>query len=306
MNKLIAIVVVLLAAIGGVFYFVYTNPATVAVTPSDVTTPADTQATTTPVVGASDSDIQSIGKSVEGRDIMAYHFGATAIGTSTKKVLFVGGLHGGYEWNTSLVANNLIEYLKANPTVIPATVSVTVIPVVNPDGLSKVVATTTSFTAADVNTSQEVQVAGRFNAHTVDLNRNFDCDWQAKGVWQKKTVDGGTAAFSEPESAAMKAYIEDNTPDAVVVWYSSAGGVYSSSCHNGVLPETSAMTKLFAKASGYPAHDVFNYYEITGDMVNWMAKQKIPAISVLLTTHTDAEWDKNKAGVDALLQHLAQ
>jgi len=30
----------------------------------------------------------------------------------------------------------------------------------------------------------------------------------------------------------------------------------------------------------------------------------IPAISVLLTNHTDAEWTKNKAGVDAVLQYF--
>ena len=73
-----------------------------------------------------------------------------------------------------------------------------------------------------------------------------------------------------------------------------------------MLPETTALTKLFAKASGYPAHDVWNYYEITGDMANWLAKSKIPTISVLLTNHTDTEWTKNKAGVDAVLQHYAK
>jgi len=40
--------------------------------------------------------------------------------------------------------------------------------------------------------------------------------------------------------------------------------------------------------------------------VNWLAKNKIPAISVLLSTHTDTEWDKNRKGVEALLQSYAK
>ena len=146
----------------------------------------------------------------------------------------------------------------------------------------------------------------RYNANGVDLNRNFDCDWKASGVWQTKTVSGGTAAFSEPESQAVETYLNAHTPKAVVVYYSAAGGVYSSNCHAGVLPETNTLTNLYAKASGYSANDSFDFYATTGDMTNWLAKEGVPAISVLLTNHTDTEWDKNKAGIDAVLAHYAQ
>ena len=103
----------------------------------------------------------------------------------------------------------------------------------------------------------------------------------------------------------MKNFINTQKPKAVVVWYSAAGGVFSSSCHNGVFPETKAFTNAFSKASGYPAYEEFNFYEITGDMVNWLAKEKIPAISVLLTNHKDVEWTKNKAGIQAILKYYA-
>jgi murein tripeptide amidase MpaA len=242
-----------------------------------------------------------IGKSVEGRDIVAYNFG-----TGTTKLLFVGGIHGGYEWNTALVAFQLVNYLKQNPDAVPSNLKVTVIPVLNPDGLNKTVGTSTgNFSASDVPSSQDKQVAGRFNANNVDLNRNFDCDWQATGKWQNKNVSGGTSAFSEPESQSVKNYVETNKPSAVLVWYSSAGGVYASSCHNGVSAETNTLTKKYADASGYPAFQDFNFYEITGDMVNWLAKKNIPAISVLLTNHTDTEWTKNQKGIKALLDYYA-
>jgi hypothetical protein len=149
-------------------------------------------------------------------------------------------------------------------------------------------------------------IPGRFNDNNVDLNRNFDCDWRASGTWQNRTVSGGSKAFSEPESQALRNYVNASTPTAVVVWYSAAGGVYSSNCYNGVLPETKTITNLYATASGYPPHETFDYYEITGDAVNWLAKMNIPAISVLLTTHEDMEWEKNKKGIEALLIHYAE
>jgi len=254
------------------------------------------QASTTPVIN---KEKTVIGKSAEGRDIVAYHFG-----TGSSEILFVGGIHGGYSWNTALVAQETANYLKANPTIIATSTRVTVIPVLNPDGLNKVVGTSTAqFIKGDVASSQAVQVSGRFNANTVDLNRNFDCDWQTDGKWQNKTVSGGSAAFSEPESQAIKNYVETQKPKAVVVWYSAAGGVYASNCHSDVLPETSVLTNLFAEASGYRAYEDFDFYETTGDMVNWLAKKGIPAISVLLTNHTDIEWTKNQAGVKAVIEH---
>jgi len=248
-----------------------------------------------------DDSKTAIGESVEGREVVAYHYGK-----GDTELLFVGGIHGGYSWNTALVAYELMDYLEANPDVVPENVKVTVVPVLNPDGLYKAVGTDERFTPADVASSQAVQTSGRFNANKVDLNRNFDCDWQSEGKWQNTTVSGGSKAFSEPESQAIKNYIDAQKPTAVVVWYSAAGGVFASSCHNGVLPETKTLTDMYAKASGYPAYNDFNFYEITGDMVNWLAKEKIPAISILLSNHKDVEWSKNKAGVEALINHYAK
>lgn len=242
-----------------------------------------------------------LGTSVQKRDITAYHYGS-----GDTELLFVGGVHGGYSWNTALVAYELMDYLEANPNAVPKNIQVTVIPVLNPDGLYKVIGATGRFLPIDVSSSKDTQRAGRFNANSVDLNRNFDCDWQAKGVWQNTEVSGGAKAFSEPESQALRDYVGIRKPAAVVMWYSAAGGVFASNCRNGILPETSAIMNAYAKASGYPAYNKFNFYEITGDATNWLAKQNIPAISVMLTTHENTEWARNQAGVEALLKYYAE
>lgn len=241
-----------------------------------------------------------IGHSAEGRDITAYNYGS-----GDTEILLIGGIHGGYSWNTSLVAYEAMNYLESNPDVVPDNVKVTIVPVLNPDGLSQVVDTEGQFSRSDVVGSQEERVEGRFNANGVDLNRNFDCDWQADAKWQDRDVDGGSEPFSEPESLAIRNYIDQSSPDAVVVWYSAAGGVFASSCHNGVLSETSELTSLYADASDYDAYESFDFYATTGDMVNWLAKEGIPAISVLLSNHEDVEWTKNREGIEALLNHYA-
>lgn len=303
MNKtIIGGLVIIIIIIAG--YLFYTNSSRTSNTPKQESTTSTSeqgraQATSTV---AEDPGTEIIGQSVEGRDIRAYHYG-----TGDTEILFVGAIHGGYTWNTALLAYKTMDYLQANPALIPSNVTVTVIPVLNPDGLNEVVGTTTAnFTQAQVVATQVAQVAGRFNARDVDLNRNFDCDWKSSAQWQGVTVSGGSEAFSEPESRAIQQYIESHKLKAVVVWYAAAGGVFASSCKNGVLAETRTLTSLYAKASGYKAYENYSADEIPGDMVNWLAKQGIPSISVLLTNHTDIEWKKNQAGIDAVIAHYAE
>jgi len=294
MKNTIITILVLLALVGGIYYFTKNTPEPTQNTNEPV-------ATTTPVTQTPQTDKTKtvIGKSVSGKDIVAYHYG-----TGSKEVVFVGGIHGGYSWNTSLLAYEIMDYASSSPESIPESIKVTVIPVLNPDGLTKVVGTDAKFSPTQVSTSQTVLVSGRFNANNVDLSRNFDCDWKANSVWQKKSVSGGTAAFSEPESQAFKAYVEKNNPAGVVVWYSAAGGVYASSCGGAVLPQTTEMTNLYAKASGYPANKTFDFYETNGDIVNWLSKINTPAISVLLTNHKNTELEKNKKGMKAMLDYF--
>lgn len=304
MKKNIIVLVIIIIVGAGIYLFTKGSFQNVSVKQdkpvvTDVNLPTSTEPVKNEIKTNSDKTV--IGKSVDGLDITAYHFGK-----GEKELLFIGGIHGGYEWNTVLVANQMMDYLKSNPDAIPDNVKVTVIPVMNPDGLNKVVGTPTgNFTKADVP-SQSDTVTGRFNSNIVDLNRNFDCDWQSKATWQNKSVSGGSKAFSEPESQAIKNYVEANQPAAVIVWYSSAGGVFASSCHNGVSAGTNMLMKTYADASGYPAHKDFNFYEITGDMVNWFAKNDIPAVSVLLTNHTDTEWTKNLAGIKAVFKYYSK
>ena len=236
-----------------------------------------------------------IGTTTEGRAITAYTYG-----TGTTSLLFVGGMHGGYEWNAVLLAYQFMDYLKANPTVVPANLSITVIPELNADGVFKVTGKEGIFTAADVSPDAAIDAAGRFTANMVDLNRNFDCNWQATSTWQGRPVSAGTAAFSEPEAQALRNFVATDHPVAAVFWHSQANAVYASECNNGILPGTLTVMNAYAKAAKYPAVKVFDAYPITGDSEGWLASIGIPAITVELQTHATIEWDRNLAGINAL------
>ncbi len=241
-----------------------------------------------------------IGTSVQGRKIDAYTFGV-----GNKQLVFVGGVHGGYEWNSVLLAYQFIDYLNQNQIVIPKGLKIAVIPNANPDGVFAVTGKEGRFSVSDVSTSTKVLATGRFNANDVDLNRNFDCKWQPKGRWQSKITSAGSSAFSEPETKAIRDFALTEKPLAFVFWHSAAGSVYASECKSGILPVTLDIMNAYSSASGYSAVKSFNAYPVTGDAEGWLASIGIPAITVEFKTHSSIEWDQNLAGIKKLLNYFS-
>ena len=269
--------------------------------PKKVATPAQVPVATTTAETPQETEVsiatqKTIGLSVEGRKIESYTFG-----NGTTRLVFIGGIHGGYEWNSVLLAYQLIDYLKQNPDFIPKNLTVAVIPAANPDGVFKIVGKEGRFSLSDVPAG--TNEAGRLNARAVDLNRNFDCGWKASGVWQSKTVSGGTSPFSEPETAAIKKFILEDKAAAVVFWHSKSGTVYGSSCGDDMLPETAAIMGVYAKAAGYAMAPTFNQYPVSGDATDWLDSIGIPAITAELKTHENIEWNQNFAGIQALFKY---
>jgi len=240
-----------------------------------------------------------VGVSVEGRNIRAYSFG-----TGATNVLFVGGIHGGYEWNSSLLAYKMIDYLEANLDFIPSDITVTIIPSANPDGLFRVTGSGARFALEDI-IAPDVVGAGRFNANGVDLNRNFDCKWQPKSAWRGDEVSAGDSAFSEPEAVAVRDLVYELEPAVVVFWHSQANAVYASECEEGILPDTLKAMSVYSVAAEYKAIDSFDAYPVTGDAEGWLASIGVPAITVELSTHETVEWEQNLAGTKAVLNYFS-
>lgn len=261
-------------------------------TPEPTPEPAPIIATTTE---------STIGTSVEGRTIDAFTFG-----TGETDLLFVGGIHGGYEWNSILLAYEMIDSFASESLDVPENVTVHIIPNLNPDGLYEATGLTGRFTASEIP-DRDIHSAGigRFNANDVDLNRNFDCKWAPESSWRGQTVSAGTRPFSEPEAAALRDYVASTTPAAAIFWHSRANNVYASECENGVLPSTLTLMNTYAMAGDYGAVPVFDAYPITGDAEGWLASLGIPAVTVELETRESIEWERNRSAVAATLELYA-
>ncbi|MCF7835884.1 MAG: hypothetical protein K9M15_02065 [Candidatus Marinimicrobia bacterium] len=285
-KKIIGVVVLLVLISASVFYFFVFHKNTSS-TPNEEIVKENN----------SNPQYEVIGLSVEGRKIESYTFGS-----GDKHIVFVGGIHGGYEWNSVVLAYNFLDYLEVNSEVIPENVTVSIIPSANPDGVFKVIGKEGRFETADVP-ADGLMEQGRFNSNKVDLNRNFDCKWKPDSTWKGNKTSGGTAPFSEPESLAIKNFVLEKKPNAVVFWHSQANAVYASECEKGILPETLNIMNEYSNASGYSAIESFDSYEVTGDAEGWLASIGIPAITVELKTHEDIEWDKNLAGIKALFEY---
>lgn len=283
---------VLIIVAGLVIFFVLRGPSSRQAEPIPEPTPeAPTKLVPTQ---------KTIGTSVQGRKINAYTYG-----TGGTHLLFVGGIHGGYEWNSVLLAYAFMDHLAANPALLPSMLKVSVIPSANPDGLYKIIGKEGRFVMEDVPVGVAT-APGRFNANGVDLNRNFDCRWQPESMWRGNTVSAGTAPFSEPEAAAIRDFVLSTKPAAVIFWHSQANAVYASMCEGGILPATLDIMNAYAKAAGYAAVKTFDAYPVTGDAEGWLAKIGIPAITVELETHQTVEWERNLAGIKALFGYYSK
>jgi hypothetical protein len=216
-------------------------------------------------------------------------------------------MHGGYEWNSVLLAYEALDYFLAQPELVPPNVTLHIIPSANPDGQRLVTGSTGRFSPAEVvfNT-----LPGRFNGRGVDLNRNWDCVWQAQARWRDEVVSGGDAPFSEPEARALRDYLlryDDVADDkgegettAVVFWHSAANAIFTAHCHEPH-PPSLQLGELYSIASGYPLRTSFTAYPLTGDASNWLATQDIPSITIELATHSLTDWEMNRRGMLAIL-----
>jgi len=232
------------------------------------------------VITATTVVTHEIGRSAKGRPIVAYQFGD---GPTAR--LLVGGIHGGYEFNTVQLMSRTIEHLTANPGEVPTTTTLYVVPLLNPDGA-----------VAGVD-----RIRGRMNGNTVDLNRNWDHEWQAKAWHGMNPVSGGTAAFSEPETRALRDFVEEKDVSAAVFYHSQLGAVFYGA---GVSEtQTLALAGVMSKATRYPVMHGFPGQVTTGNAIDYLTKHAgVAAVEIELFARFDIEWVRNLAGIRAFLR----
>ena len=262
--------------------------------------PSPTAAALTPVpsvaAGVGPWSLTTVGYSVNGYPIEAYR-----IGEGARHLMVVGGIHGGYEWNSITLAYELFDYFTAQPEMIPDAVTLTIIPSANPDG-QVLVAGQAGRPPAGLPGDA---IGGRFNGNFVDLNRNWDCEWSPVAYWRNEEISGGASVFSEPETQALKQFFETERPAAVIFLHSAFDAVFAAGCGETHQPSY-ALGEVYSKAAGYPLYEQFFSYPITGDVGDWLTTVGIPSITVELKNHFDTDWEQNRRGILAVLDYYEQ
>lgn len=219
------------------------------------------------------------GTSYNGNALLAYR-----LGTGPSARALIGGIHGGYEWNTTSLVSETLTHLHQNPELIPSDVTLYIIPCANPDGA-----------AAGTDA-----LHGRVNGNNVDLNRNWDYRHQVTATHGIRPVFAGERPFSEPETRALRDLLFERDVELVVFYHSAMGKIFS-----GVERHTSGafeLAELMAGATGYP-HSLQGVpgQITTGQAIDYLARAGIAAIDVELTTHAAIDWERNWRGVLAFL-----
>ncbi len=232
--------------------------------------------TLTPIPPSSTPEIQQlrvIGSSVAGRPLEVYQFGRGPV-----EKLIVAGIHGGYEWNTIQLADELIDYLNNHPEIVPLDQTLYILRALNPDGLAR-----------------SKGFGGRANENNVDINRNFPSNWQVEwpraGCWDYIPITGGKAAASEPETRAVMAFIQAHDIQALISYHSAALGIFPG----GQPPDAGSLSlaEALAAVSEYPYPPINAGCVYTGQFVDWASDQGIPAVDIELTNHQDSDFEKN-------------
>jgi hypothetical protein len=223
-----------------------------------------------------------IGESAAGRPIEAFRFGNGPI-----KRLIIAGIHGGYEWNTTLLMTELMNYLQHNPAAIPHLISLYIVPTMNPDGLAR-----------------EQGVNGRANDNNVDLNRNFPINWEAQwsrsGCWRLLNLNGGSGPGSEPETQAIMEFILDLRPSAIISYHSAALGIFPGG--EPADPASSRLAETLAGVSSYPYPPVDTGCIYSGTLPDFAVANGIPAVDLELHTHTSTDFEENLKILQAFLE----
>jgi hypothetical protein len=224
----------------------------------------------------------TIGYSVAGRPIEVYRFG-----TGPDERLTVHGIHGGSEWNTIDLADQLIAELTGHPEMIPEQMSFYIVRSLNPDGEARAHGP-----------------EGRANDNGVDLNRNWDAYWKAKwdltGCWVITPITGGPYPFSEPETVALRDFILGHHFGALIDYHSAALGVFAA----GLPPHPASvrLAKAIAAVSPYQYPPVNTGCTYTGNLSDWAALQGIAAVDLELMNHIGTDFTINLKVLEILLK----
>lgn len=165
------------------------------------------------------TELKSIGRTVEGRNIWALVIKANKNSTTTPQAVFMGGHHAREHLSVETplrLAEWLLQQYAAGDARIQALVNereIHIIPAVNPDGLEF------DISGSGYKMWRKNRKRNSDGTYGVDLNRNYSYKWGTGGSSSNPRSDTfkGPMPFSEPETQAIQTYVKSLTRAKVLL-----------------------------------------------------------------------------------------
>lgn len=226
------------------------------------------------------SRMHSIGKTIEGRDIWNIEIsGNLEQAESLPGVVFMGGHHAREHLSVELpvfyIEYLLTEYAAGNPRIQKLIDSrdIHFIPLVNADGAEF------DISAGNYKAWRKNRADNGRGSYGVDLNRNYGFAWGGGGASTSPASDTyrGPQAFSEPESQAIKKFVESHENITILLSFHTFselilypwGHVYDSIAVARDKEVHETMAKKMATWNGYTPQQSSELYIASGDTTDW-------------------------------------
>jgi carboxypeptidase T len=226
--------------------------------------------------------LQSIGKSTEGRDLWAIHINTSKAdldaGKSSKPGAIFMGNHHAREHVSLEIPLMLAQYLldhRRETTIskLLDTRDLWIIPMVNPDGAEFDVAT------GEYQYWRKNRRDNGDGTFGVDLNRNYGYGWGTGGSDKDTSSDiyMGPAPFSEPETRAIRDFVEAHLNARVLLTYHTYselilypwGGKYDPVSNQKDHDAFEKMATTMAGWNHYKPEQASQLYIASGDTCDW-------------------------------------
>lgn len=218
------------------------------------------------------TELRSIGKTLEGRDIWAIKISDNAKMSEQEPAVLVNAMHHAREVMTPEITTDMVEYLTSNygtdaeVTRWVDNTEIWVIPMFNLDGNNKM-------WNEDSMWRKNVR-----NGHGVDLNRNYPTGWNScRGSSSDTRAQDyrGTAPASEPETQAMMNFVASIKPVLNISYHSySEIVIYPFGCRPNKTPTGEAVEAIGAeigqKIDYKPGTAWELLYNADGGDIDWM------------------------------------
>ncbi len=168
-------------------------------------------------------ELQTIGTTWENRPIVLATITQHVEFAHLKPALLYTGTIHAREWIGNELAVAFIRYILANSTTNPkvmealAKSTLYIVPVLNPDGFE--------YSRTHYSFWRKNRRKNPDGSYGVDLNRNFSVGW-VKSTNYASNVYGGPSPFSEPETKAIKEFVDSHPNITIALDYHSQGNVF--------------------------------------------------------------------------------